>query len=218
MKRTPALHALDAAHGLEDDTSETLTKNWSQKNLETLRGWKTSLDRSKFIYQYILEKTRTKLNRLMLITLLLNSVSTVLSSVSSSSLIFGEASQESNVVMGLNIAMFFIAAISTGIAGVIKIYKYDTKILNYSHFLDEIENLHGTVSGQLILSNSMKEDANIFIPREHKALQKLLKTSPDIDPSYAVEADVGYAAFVANRNTSFATATEAVDDTRVDIA
>ena len=71
----------------------------------------------------------------------------------------------------------------------------------------------------LILSDSMKEDANFFIPREHSNFLKLLRTSPDIDPSSSKDADIAYTNFIKIKSSAFSAAESSkIADDRIDIA
>ena len=58
------------------------TNNWNDQNETTLRNWKTSLVQSIFIYQFILDKTQIRFNRILFCIEILGGLSSLISTIS----------------------------------------------------------------------------------------------------------------------------------------
>lgn len=176
--------------------------NWTNINNETLRSWKISLSKASFIYQTIFDKYKKKLDTILILSLIISTICTVLSAISSLSLTTDNKIYV-YISLAINILIFILNGSITILNGAMKIYKYDESLTSLSSYLEKIDQLYSTISSELVLPPSLREDAVDFIKREHDAYLTLIKQSPNIntsDHSFALKL---YNEYLQNQNTNF---------------
>lgn len=186
---------------LEKSNNETIN-NWTETNINTLKTWKESLTKSAFIYQIILEKYKTRLNRILLSTLIFSLINMLLSGLSSLSLTINDQLYI-KIAFGINIVTFIINTIISALNGTIKIYKYDEIVTNITAYVEKLDNLYTYISSQLILPNQLREDAIEFIKKQNDNYLSLLRISPEIHRSEYDMANKKYMKFLDDDSINF---------------
>jgi len=175
---------------------------WTEPNVEILRNWRNNLSKTSFIYQHVLHKYQLRLNRLLVVSLLLSTMSALLASISTLSLTRNE-----ELYRFLSLAMsgtiFILAAITTIINGMIKIYKFEDIITSFSAFVDKIDNMCSTISAQLILPNKMKEQSLVFIKSCNESYSQIIKSAPMVDQNDFEVAKSSYEKFRKNEAINY---------------
>ncbi len=193
--------------------------NWNEQNETTLRNWKTSLVQSIFIYQFILDKTQIKFNRILFTVEILGGLSSIISMISATILSVSKGlSQSSNssitlnvssnsaidyIALALTIAVAVLSLTLTVIMRIIKIYRWDTIISLYSAYITKMDGVYSTVSVELSKPKYLRSDANNFINNMALIYSELIKNSPNIEIEEQKQAGIEYANYIDGKSTNF---------------
>lgn len=205
--------------------------NWSSGNTDALRNWKISLSKAAFTYQYFLETTRIKLNRMLILALIISTISTIISGISTIALTvdsettiisgnstsFGgstslrgstnttttENSTYKTTALIINAIIFFLSAVITVLNGIIKIYRLDEIISTVTSYIEKIDQIYSKIASELILPEALREDAITFIKRESDNYLKLIQQSPNIDKSIERNAIHQYNKYLEDTGMNF---------------
>ena len=161
--------------------------HWTDLNTNTIKTWKDMVARMLFVYHFIMDMYQRKLNRILVASLILSSIATVLSAVSTLSLTTNEAIYL-YIALAINICVTILSAWITILGGVIKIYKLDEIVSSYVSYINKLDIFYLSVSQQLLLPPSLREDAILFIQRENNTYNEIIKQSPSIDMSEQINA------------------------------
>jgi len=210
-----------------------VVNNWSQANTNVLRNWKLSLAKSSYVYQYVLETTRIRWDRLLVLILLASTLSTVISGISTISLtvnsetttIIGNQTLTTNsesptyrlVSLIINSIVLFLSAVITIAGGIIKIYKLDETVSTISAYIVKLDQFYAMVANQLILPDTLREDAVTFIKRENSNYLQLTQQGPDIDKYIEKTALLKYDDYLKDSSINFKLSQKYSNDALIDI-
>jgi len=189
---------------VNDDTAipNTINNNWTENNINTLRNWKSSLSKASFIYQTVLENGKKKLNKILLASLIMSTISTIISGISTMALTVNDP-KYSLIALIINIIIFVISAIVSLLSGSIKIYKLDESVTAYTGYINKIDQIYSSIASQLVLPDNLREDAVTYIKQYNDLYLNLIRNSPDIESSSYQNANKLYAKFLENDDINF---------------
>ncbi len=201
-EETPLIHNsnIKGIFSLNNDISilddADTSNNWTHENKLTLANWKNSLSKASFVYQYAKDIKKQKLNKLSLVSLILTVIATAISG--GVSLAISSSEQQYKIVaLVCSIIVFGINSAASIINSIInKIYRLDTDVEAYTKYIENIDILFAEISSTFNLSPRLREDALIFIPKENKKYDELIRKGPDIDNSLYLEAIKKYDKFI----------------------
>lgn len=192
--------------------------NWTDANTSTLRNWKQSLAKASFMYQYVLEGAKNKLNNILLIALILSTASSVISGISSLALTVDNPSYKLAALI-INIIVFIISVLITFLNGAIKIYKWDEIVTNYTAYIEKMDQLYSIIAHELVLPSALRDNAVDFIKTQGEIYLNLIRQSPDIDSSLYREANKEYIKFLQDDTISFKCSRKyKMDDSVIEVA
>lgn len=207
--------------------------NWSPANTEVLRTWKTSLAKASFIYQYVVETTRIRLNRILIIALIISTISTIISGISTIALtvnssvkiVDGNSTTTTSVenptyklvALIINAIVFVLSAIITILNGAIKIYKLDETVSIITPYIEKLDQIYSKIANELVLPEALREDAITFIKRESDNYLKLIQQSPDIDKSIEHRAMNKYNDYLKDTGINFRLSQKYGNDAIIDV-
>ncbi|QKF94290.1 hypothetical protein QKU48_gp0832 [Fadolivirus algeromassiliense] len=183
---------------INNDTSN----NWTDTNANTLRNWKQSLSKASFIYQYVLESAKNKLNKILLIALILSTLSSVISGISSLALTVDSPNYKLAALI-INISLFVISVLITFLNGAVKIYKWDEIVASYTAYIEKMDQLYSVIASELVLPPSLRDNALEFIKNQSEIYLNLIRQSPDIDSSLYRYANKEYVKFLQDDSINF---------------
>lgn len=179
-----------------------VNNNWSETNMNTLRNWKISLIKASFIYQLVSENSKSKLNTILVLSLILSTISTIISGLSTMALTVDNPTYKL-VALIINGILFVISAIITFLHGAVKIYKWDEIVATFTAYIEKIDQLYSIVANQLVLPDSLRIDAIVFIKNQSEHYLNLIKQSPDIDTSDYQNANIEYMKYLKDESVNF---------------
>lgn len=178
------------------------TNNWTTDSYNTVNSWKTSLIKSYFIYQFLVDKYKTKWNRMLILVLLFSTAATLLAAANTA---IQKVSDDffKNQTLIFNIILVVVNAIVLISNGIIKIYKFDNIVAEYTAYIEKVDQLCLIIHTQLMLPVHMREDASKFILKQNVDYTNIIKQSPTISTSDYNTAIKKYKNFISNdRDTS----------------
>ena len=174
-----------------DEQGTKIYNNWTDGNVKTVRSWKSSVSKASFIYQSILEKNKKLLNKLLVISLIFSTISTIVSGISSTLLTVDNQNYKWVAFM-FNVVLFILSGAVSILSGAIKIYKLDDLVSLISTYIEKLDSFYATISSELILHPSLRHDAISFIKKEDSSYLNMMLQSPDVYPSDYDEANQKY--------------------------
>ena len=195
-----------------------ISNNWTPKNTATVKNWRISLAEASFIYQTILEKYKKRLDRTLVIILILGTVGTILSAISSTLLTMKNVDYIF-ISLAINIIIFLTSGIITVLNGSIKIYKWDEFIVRISAYIEKLDSFHSIIATELILPDQLRDNAVDFIKKSDNDYLNIIQQSPDLFPSDIKWAKELYKKFLTDNSISFKCAKKYYesDDNTIDI-
>jgi hypothetical protein len=200
----------------------TQTNNWNDQNENTLRNWKTSLVQSIFIYQFILDKTQIRFNRILFSNEILGGISSLISTISATILSVNKglnpattynntsaqnitinSSPIDYIALALTICVAILSITVTIMTRIIKIYKLDTTIATFTAFISNMDYIYSSISVELTKPKYLRMDANVFINNMSSTYSDLIKNSPNIDIEDQEAAGIQYAKYIDGKTTNF---------------
>ncbi len=195
-----------------------ITNNWTPRNTQTLRAWKTSLAKASFIYEYVLEGDKNRLNRILIYSLIISTISTVISGISTIALTVGDDKPAyKTTALVINALLILLGALTTALTGAIKIYKLDDIVASITSYIVKIDQIYSEISNQLVLPDALREDAITFIKKESENYLNLIKQSPDIESSKEHAAVKKYNEFLEDEKLNFKLAQKYNNDSIIDV-
>ena len=195
-----------------------ITNNWTPQNTQTLRAWKTSLSKASFIYEYVLEGDRNRLNRILIYSLIISTLSTVISGISTIALTVGDDRPAyKTTALVINALLILLGALTTALTGAIKIYKLDDIVASITSYIVKIDQIYSEIANQLVLPESLREDAVTFIKKQSENYLNLIKQSPDIESSKEHEAVKKYNEFLEDEGLNFKLSQKYNNDSIIDV-
>ena len=182
----------------ESNTNDNYN-HWNQDSYDTVTNWKKSLAKSYFIYQYLVDEYKKKYNRGLIVVLILSTLTTILTAVNTT---MQEATDDTlfkNQTLVINIILCVINGLIFLGNGIIKIYKFDQIISEYTSYVEKLDSMCSMIHDQLVLPSRMREDAQEFIKKRHLQYSDLMKKSPMISTGDYKKAVKKYENFTTNR-------------------
>ena len=180
-----------------------------------------------------METTRTRLNRILVIALIISTISTIISGISTIALTVNSATTivSSNlttttttenptyklVALIINAIVFFLSAVMTLLTGIIKIYKLDETVALITPYIARIDQIYSKIANELVLPDSSREDAITFIKRESDNYLNLIQQSPDIDKSIESQALLKYNDYLKDNGNNFRLSQKYGNDAIIDV-
>ena len=158
------------------------TNGWTSENYQTVLTWKTSLIKTSFIYQYLVDSYRRKLNVILVLLLFFNTFSTLLSAVTTTTQTVDKPAYKLTSFV-ISIVILTVSAIVLFLSGLLKIYKFDDIFMSYSGYVDAVDHMYAVVDSQLSLPTEQRDDAIVFIKDNGKVYEKIIQQSPNISIS-----------------------------------
>lgn len=159
----------------KDDEFSGINK-WGQEYTETVLTWKKECDEMAFVYDEALHDRKRLLARFVIILLIINSISTVISPL--------QFTEESNPELNLAFKIFtsLMTLLTTVLLGVMKYYSWDATIEKYQEFVTKVDNFLSNITAEVSLPKRLRKDAEEFIRQNKDSFNDLIKNAPDIDP------------------------------------
>ena len=203
---------------VKKDNNIKISNGWTSQNTQTLRAWKTSLAKASFIYEYVLEEDRNRLNKILILSLIISTLSTVISGISTIALTVGDDKPEyKTTALVINSILILLGALTTALTGTIKIYKLDDIVASISSYIVKIDQIYSEVANQLVLPDALREDAITFIKKESENYLNLIKQSPNIESSKEHEAVKKYNEFLEDEGLNFKLSQKYNNDSIIDV-
>lgn len=207
-----------------------IQNNWTEQHETTLRGWKTSLIKNLHIYQFVLDSSRSKMNRVLFAVEILGVLASLLATVSASALGFSKIKAnntivDSSIFTAVDIIAFVISIIIVAVNltitllnRLIKIYKWDTTISDCSAYISKMDQICSTISVELSLTRNSRSEANKFMKDTSVKYLDLIQTNPNVDLEDQDAAMKQYDRFINGKINNFQlTQKYAKDDNNIDI-
>jgi len=170
---------VDDGHSDDEDN----INNWSDSHISTLRSWKSSLREALFIYNFVMEKLKKKLNKIKVVLLIFSTLTTLIGAIATYALT--DSSNQNNIWVSLVITILttIIGAIMSFLNGFIKIYNLDELVQSYTLYIERMDTLYSDIASQLVLPIQLRANPFEFIKKHHEDYLNLIKSSPDIESS-----------------------------------
>lgn len=173
--------AIDPKYAVLND----VINEWSSDNISLLNAWEEQTTKSLFIYEYILEKYRTKLNKWLTLSLLCTSISALIAGVSTALSAVGTYMW---VVFSFNIVIMTISVIASFVNGYINMEGWPDMITTISGYSEKLNSFLCIVKTESILPLSLRQKGDSFILKENSVYTDLMQKTPQISLSDYLEA------------------------------
>jgi hypothetical protein len=187
---------------IDPSTGSKIYNNWTNKNIKTVRNWKTSISKASFIYEIVLEKYKKRVDNILLWAFILSTIATIISAITSALLTIDDTSYKW-IAFGFNVALFVINGATTVLNGAIKIYKWDELVTSLSNFIEKMDLFYANISSELVLPDTLRQDAVEFIKKEDQAYLTIMQQSPKIYASDTKMANNMYEEFIKDNSMNF---------------
>ena len=184
-----------------DEDGQVIYNNWTKNNIATMRLWKFNLLKSVFIYNFVLEKYKKKVDNGLTVAMILGYVNFVVNGISAALLAINK-----NYVwisFGLSIGTLVISAIITILNSLLQIRGWSDNVSKYSVFVDKVDNFYSLISNLLILPDKIKTDAISFIKTQNKTYLDITMQSPTIYPSDYEIANSKFTEYIKNESVDY---------------
>jgi len=173
--------------------------NWSDQNTKTVEYWKSIAEEYMFTHSILLEKYQTKMDKALILALIIGSLSTIAAAISSA--ILAISSNLIWVAFGFNIALFVMNMAVTVINGVVKIYRWDIIVSSISAFIEKVNSFYATITSQLLLPEKLRPDAVDFIQNTNKIYTDITNHTPEVSQSAYDSANKKYKKYLGDNNS-----------------
>lgn len=163
----------------QNNQNNVIENNWDSKTFKTAKEWKNTLEKQSFIFQSVLDKYKKSLNRCMFILFFVDTIITISSGISATSLTNNDEIYR-KISLSLNILLFILGGINIFVNKYVEFKKYHEFIESLSSYILKIDNFDGTVSNILLLPPNIREDGIEFLKKENKNFLELINSSPNI--------------------------------------
>ncbi len=142
----------------------------------TLQEWKTRGGKIAFIYEYIIDKYRKKVDNYTLAAFLLISITSLLSLGN-----FGvNDALYPSVALGMKVATAVLTTSAAVVSGVVKIFGWSTLLSSCQKYLDSVENFVAMIISEQTLPLKFRTEPDQFILNQKDKYQSILNSAPDI--------------------------------------
>jgi hypothetical protein len=158
--------------------------DWSSDNIALLNAWEEQMTKSLFIYEYVLEKYKNKLNKWLTLTLLCTTISALLAGVASALSAVGTYMW---VLFAFNIVTVVVSVIGSFVNGYINMEGWPDLITLISGYCDKLTTFLCTIKATTILPLTLRPKGDDFITKENTIYTSLIQRPPQITLSDYLE-------------------------------
>lgn len=187
MTNSKAVRGIFSLNSNVSNNFQDTSNNWTFDNKTTLSNWIIELSKASFIYQYVKEIKKAKVNRLSAVAFILT-VAAGLASGLASILLPINGDLFKTLALAFSIAALVTNAGSAILSGIIsKIYKLDDLVDEYTKYIERIDNLYADFEAVNNKAPFLREDATTFINRESIRYTVLTQKAPSVDEALYLE-------------------------------
>jgi hypothetical protein len=195
---------------LNSDNLENIN-NWSKENTNSVLTWKTTIEKSNYIYTYVSNYNSKKLNNFLMYSLFFTTIATIISSITTALLSpkldnseeetkvnnNNTQTKEDNLKFTLSSISFVLTSINFFLVGAIKIYKWELTVNTFLVYIEKLNSFYYILSSELILPVHSRSDFDVFISKHSPTFLDLIKNAPNIDQlNIYEEANLKYKKFI----------------------
>lgn len=180
---------------------------WSSEYVNTLTTWKQKLVKTSYIYDYVMEKYKKRLDRLLVIIAIMTGIGSLLSSIASALIVptnTDNTTQITNttvinntkttspyywVIFGLMVITSVCSAIGALLSYIIKLKQYGPYCETISRCITKVDSLYTILDNQSTIPYADRENASTFIQKYNVEMINIINTLPNISPSDYEEAN-----------------------------
>ena len=201
-ERSPLLFDVVSNNSHEQIDQNNIINNWTLENNITITNWKEILMKTSFIYQYLLDKYKTRLNYIMIVSLLFSTLATLIAAIETTIQGVGK-DKHTSIIFTVSIIGVLINAIVTFINGFIKIYKFDDILTSYTAYNEKVDGLCYVLIDQLGQPLELRDNATIFIAKHSEKYLNIMKDTPSISTSDLNEATAQYNKYLEDHHLNY---------------
>jgi len=184
-----------------DPNGNTVYNGWTDNNTDTVRAWKTNVQKSGFVYNTVLTKYTSLNDGVLKWVMILGYIVTLLSSVITALLAI--SSKYIWVSFGFSVASLTLTCIITILNSLLKISGWSDLITKYARFLDRLNDFYALVSNTLLLPAQLRVDAPTFIQKQNATYLDINMSIPVLSQSDYNYANKKYADFIQDNETNY---------------
>jgi hypothetical protein len=155
---------------------------WSNDTEHILLGWKLSTTKMMFIYGFILNKYKTRLENFLIWSFICSTLSTFLAGTCALLLgVYIERSAIMWLTFGISMLMLFTDGISATLNGIMTIKKYPEYTTSLSSYKQKLNDFYAIISSQYMLPTRLRSDGDTFIRKENEVRTELVQEAPGIE-------------------------------------
>jgi len=173
-------------------SSSNTSNNWTVDNCNIISTWKENLEKSIYIYSYILNYNSKRLHSFLLYSLIVSTIVTLLSSISTTMMSLTNQddttttsstsiSNNNKVSFYISIMIFCLNGLNVILVGVVKIYNWNVQVNTLTAYIEKINSLYYTISCELLLPSSSRINFNSFITKNSTTFLNITQHAPEID-------------------------------------
>jgi hypothetical protein len=177
-------------HESHNYNSQIPDNRWTPGNTNTVIQWREESSKLHTIYDILFEKYKLYLDRSLVMSLILSTLSAFIAAIASALSI--NSAEYTWIIFCFNIIICLLSGTVTIISGMIKIYKWDELVSEINGYNSKLDTFCAEVSSQLILPEQLRISAVDFIKKEHDKYQNIQSDRPKISHSDFVKAEEEY--------------------------
>jgi hypothetical protein len=180
----------------EGTSSHSSLNHWGGEYKKTIDKWILTINEMSFIYQYLFEIYRNKLQGMNTALFIIASL-TNLVTISQ----FITATEE--VQLGIQVSLVLINFAITLMSGILKIFEWNKKVESYTAYNQRLDDFFTSVMNETTLPPKMRKDAASFIMQYKDMYFEVIKTAPPIDLSDYQTGLKKFSEFLDNKKDNF---------------
>lgn len=157
---------------------------WNQDNTKTIREWQANLELSSFVYNDVSTKYDKYLQKIVILTIILGSITTFVTGLASVLVII----DNKWLIFGLTIFGFLMILVTTIVTGIGDNQNWKDKSKLYAQYSEKLNALWFTFETEMNFPEEHRIQASDFIKRMSGQYLNIMKESPDMDNSENIQA------------------------------
>lgn len=212
--------SMNIVHSPRDTIITQEINGWNQESVNTVNTWKDKIAKTSYIYDYVSNKYKNKLDWLLIGIAIFSGFTTIVNTIASSLSVPNNTdkvpilnnsttlyipSSGANIYSWVIFAFTVAGAIAAGLAAIISYY---IKLKNWQTFcesiavnLTKLDQLYTIIDIQSTLPYEMREDALAFITKYAPQITDTINKFPNITPTDYDEANQHYMTSLYAPNT-----------------
>jgi len=162
--------------------------DWTEDNVNTVVKWQTDIEKTSFVYTEILDRANQHIERILVLTLFISTISTLIGSLS----VTLGALDYKWIVMAFDIVILIGSAIITFTGGLIKIKGWENTVKTLRKFVEKLDNSWFIFETELSIPPDQRTNAKQFISRMDGEYMYLMQQCPPISGDEYVKATQTY--------------------------